>query len=70
MAAEKAGLTGTVIALLGEKKFQSVRDILLTMQPVDIAAVLAELSAQDILVLIRLLPKDATAETFVEMTAE
>ena len=70
MAAEKAGLTGTVIALLGEKKFQSVRDILLTMQPVDIAAVLAELSAQDILVLIRLLPKDAAAETFVEMTAE
>ncbi len=69
MEIKNIALLDTVKALLEEKKYQSLRDILLTMQPVDIASVLEELAPQDILPLFRILPKDRAAQTFVEMTA-
>ena len=57
----------TIKALLDEKKYQSTKDILLTMNPADIAAIFEELAEERIPLLFRLLPKEAAAETFAEL---
>ena len=56
--------------LLDEKKYPSLRDILVTMNPSDIAGVFSELKEDRIPLLFRLLPKELAAETFVEMEPE
>ena len=60
-------VTKTIKALLDEKKYQSTKDILLTMNPADIAAIFEELAEERIPLLFRLLPKEAAAETFAEL---
>ncbi len=62
--------TETLRTLIEEKKYQSLRDVLLTAQPVDLAAALGEMPPQDLSLLFRLLPKDEAADTFVEMDAD
>ena len=62
--------TETLRTLIEEKKYQSLRDVLLTVQPVELAAALAEMPPQDLSLLFRLLPKDEAADTFVEMDAD
>ena len=57
-------------AMLEEKKYATLRDILVTMNPADIAAVFASLDETRLPVLFRLLPKELAAETFVEMEPE
>ena len=57
----------TLQALLDEKKYKTLRDILSTMNPSDIAAVFYGMDEERIPVLFRLLPKETAAETFVEM---
>ena len=57
----------TIKALLDEKKYQSTKDILLTMNPADIAAIFEELAEERIPLLFRLLPKETAAETFAEL---
>lgn len=56
-----------IMTLLQEKKYPSLRDILVTMNPSDIAAIFDELEPDRIPLLFRLLPKELAAETFVEM---
>ena len=56
-----------LISLLEGKKYATLRDILVTMNPSDIAAVFDSLEDQKIPLLFRLLPKELAAETFVEM---
>ena len=63
-------LTQTIKKLLEEKKFSTLRDILTTMMPYDIAAVFEELQDEKMPILFRLLPKELAAETFVEMDDE
>lgn len=53
--------------LIEEKKYSTLRDILITLNPVDIAAVFEELQDESTPLLFRLLPKELAAETFVEM---
>lgn len=60
-------LAKTILALLDEKKYPSLRDILSTMNPSDIAAVFSDLKEDRIPLLFRLLPKELAADTFVEM---
>ena len=60
-------VTKTIKALLDEKKYQSTKDILLTMNPADIAAIFEELAEERMPLLFRLLPKEAAAETFAEL---
>ncbi|MBP3634030.1 MAG: magnesium transporter [Oscillospiraceae bacterium] len=60
----------TLLSLLEKKKYQSVRDILSTMNPVDIAAILDELDEHWLPLVFRLLPKELAAEAFVEMEPE
>ena len=57
----------TLIQMLEDKKYATLRDILATMEPVDIAAIFASLQDQKIPLMFRLLPKELAAETFVEM---
>lgn len=63
-------LTETIRVLLEEKKFNTLRDILATMKPYDIAAVFEELQDEKTPILFRILPKELAAETFVEMDDE
>lgn len=63
-------LTETIRVLLEEKKFNTLRDILTTMKPYDIAAIFEELQDEKTPILFRILPKELAAETFVEMDDE
>ena len=60
-------LQDTIETLLKSKKYATLRDILTTMNPVDIAAIFEELQDEKMPLLYRLLPKDIAADTFVEM---
>ena len=53
--------------MLEEKKYPALRDILLVMNPSDIAELFLDLEPHQIPLLFRLLPKEQAAETFVEM---
>ena len=57
----------TLLAMLEEKKYSTLRDILVTMNPTDIAGIFDGLDEKQIPLLFRLLPKELAAETFVEM---
>ena len=57
-------------AMLEGKKYTTARDLLATMNPADIAALIVQLDQQKIPLLFRLLPKELAAETFVEMEIE
>jgi len=59
-----------LMKMLEEKKYATLRDILVTMNPVDIAAMLSGLRENKISVIFRLLPKELAAETFVEMETD
>ena len=63
-------LVETIKVLLDDKKFSTLRDILITMKPFDIAAVFENLQDEKMPILIRILPKELAAETFVEMDDE
>ena len=56
-----------LIKMLEDKKYITLRDILLTMNPSDIAAVFSNLDEHQIPLMFRLLSKEQAAETFVEM---
>ncbi len=56
--------------MLEEKKYATLRDILVTMNPADIAALLSGLQESKIPLVFRLLPKELAAETFVEMDVD
>ena len=60
----------TLQKLLEEKKYSTLRDILVTMKPADIAAIFDEMEAARLPLLYRLLPKELAADTFVEMEPE
>ena len=56
-----------LLAMLEEKKYATLRDILITMNPSDIAGLFSGLEEKQIPLMYRLLPKELAAETFVEM---
>ncbi len=56
-----------LLKMLEDKKYTTLRDILSTMNPSDVAALFDGLEERQIPVLFRLLPKEQAAETFVEM---
>ena len=56
--------------LLDEKKYPTLRDILITMNPSDLAGIFEGMEQERIPLLFRLLPKELAAETFVEMEPE
>ena len=56
-----------LLKMLEDKKYFTLRDILVTMNPSDIAALFSDLEEKQIPLMFRLLPKEQAAETFVEM---
>ena len=56
-----------LLRMLEEKKYATLRDILATMNPSDVAGVFSNLEEKQIPLMFRLLPKEQAAETFVEM---
>ena len=56
-----------LLKLLEEKKYATLRDILTTMNPMDVAGLFDGLDEKQIPLMFRLLPKEQAAETFVEM---
>ena len=59
-----------VEALTARKRWPDLRDMLVLLEPADIALVLGELSLERLPLLYRLLPKELAAEAFVEMEPE
>ena len=57
----------TITKMLEEKKYATLRDVLSSMNPADIAALFSDLEPQRLPFLFRLLPKELAAEAFVEM---
>ena len=70
MAEHSVTVENTLQLLLSEKKYTTIRDILITMNPADIAAVFAGVEPEKLPLLFRLLPKELAAESFVEMESE
>ena len=56
-----------LVKMLEDKKYATLRDILITMNPIDIAGIFEDLEDKQIPILFRLLTKEQAAETFVEM---
>ena len=59
-----------LLRMLEEKKYATLRDILVTMNPSDVAGIFVDLEDKQIPILFRLLTKEQAAETFVEMEPE
>ena len=59
-----------LLKMLEEKKYLTLRDLLVTMNPSDIAELFYDVEEDKIPLLFRLLPKELAAETFVEMEPE
>lgn len=70
MADEINTIESTLNALLEAKKYSTIKDILITMNPSNIAALFNELDEERAPLLFRLLPKETAAETFVEMETD
>lgn len=70
MAERNVTLENTITTLTQQKKYPALRDILVTMNPSDIAALFDDLEEHTLPLLFRLLPKDIAADTFVEMEPE
>lgn len=65
-----ANLATAITALIESKKYGTLRDILVTMNAADIAALFDDLEPEILPRLFRLLPKELAAETFVEMESD
>ena len=61
MAAHNVTFEKTIRVLLDEKKYQTLKDVLVTIEPADIASVFEELEEDRMPLLFRLLPKDTAA---------
>ena len=70
MAEHSVTVENTLQTLLTDKKYSTIRDILITMNPADIAAVFSGVEPEKLPLLFRLLPKELAAESFVEMESE
>ncbi|MBQ8936065.1 MAG: magnesium transporter [Oscillospiraceae bacterium] len=70
MAERFVTMEHTLKVLLEERKYSTLKDVLVTMNGADVAAVFEEINPDGIPKLFRLLPKELAAETFVEMEPE
>ena len=63
-------LEQTISSLLENKRYSTIKDILITLNAADIAIILGELPEESLPLLFRLLPKELAADSFVEMDAD
>ena len=67
---DKSVMNSALTTLVENRKYSSIKDILLTMNPVDIAELFGSVPEQTLPILFRLLPQDQAADTFAEMAPE
>lgn len=60
-------MTEKALALLNEKKFSQLKELLREMNPVDLAGILEEMPLESLPLVYRLLPKELAAEAFADM---
>lgn len=60
----------TIEALIDAKKYSTIRDVLTTLRPADIAIILESVDNTKLPLVFRLLPKELAAEAFVEMESD
>ena len=65
--AQKTLLTDTLRTLAEAKRFQSIKDVILTMNPFDLAVLFNGLDEKTVTVLFRLLPRDMAGDVFSEL---
>jgi len=70
MTEHSVTVENTLQTLLNEKKYTTIRDILITMNPADVAAVFSGIETEKLPLLFRLLPKEQAAQSFVEMESD
>jgi magnesium transporter len=70
MADFTSTIENTIEFLLDNKKYNSLRDILTSMNPADVAALFDILPKKRLPLIFRLLPKELAAESFVEMDGD
>lgn len=70
MAEHNVTVESTLTALMENRKYAAVKDMLVTMNSADIASIFDELDEDKIPLMFRLLPKSLAADTFVEMESE
>ena len=70
MAVFSTDLSQTIEILLEKKQYNSIKNILVTLNAPDIATILEDQPADRLMRLFRLLPKELAAEVFVEMEPE
>lgn len=58
------------VKLLEQKKYNSLKDLLSTMNPSDVAVCMGEIDEESLAKIFRLLPKELAADTFVEMDSQ
>lgn len=63
-------MENTLKTLVENKRYSSVKDILVTMNPSDIAAIFDDLTEEQLPIMFRLLPKALAADSFVEMNTD
>lgn len=65
-----SNLATAITALVENRKYAALREVLVTMNPLDIATLFNDLEQEILPRLFRLLPKELAAETFVEMDTD
>ena len=65
-----ATIETAINALLEQKKYNTIKDLLTTLNPSDIAFMFEDMAQQRLALLFRLLPKQLAAEVFVELEVE
>ncbi len=70
MSHECVTVQDTLRMLVALKKYSALKDILLTMQPVDVSSLLDSFTDEQITILFRLLPRDFAGDVFSEMSSE
>ncbi len=70
MTEQNVFMEKTLLQLLEQKKYRSLRDIMATMNSADLADILNELEESQLPLVFRLLPKELAAEAFAEMEPE
>ena len=59
-----------ILELIESKKFARLREMLVDINPADIASFLAEVELKELPVVFRILPKELAADVFVEMDTD
>ena len=59
-----------ILALLEERKFKELKELLETVHPVDIAEMLEDISKKQMILIFRLLAKEEAADVFTDMNSD